>query len=127
MLFIIALMNNKRFLWEAWQVLNLIILIIAAVLSLALGIKTEVVLDAHNGVISTMKLGANWVDMHLLEWMYVLNGVRKIWKEGWGVLYREVHEERMHHLFFNDTSFSLGLGLLVGKWHFSIYLLLEDN
>ncbi|KAF3976479.1 hypothetical protein CMV_000339 [Castanea mollissima] len=36
------LVEPMRFLWEAWQVLNLIILIIAAVLSLALGIKTEV-------------------------------------------------------------------------------------
>ncbi|KAK9990884.1 hypothetical protein SO802_025869, partial [Lithocarpus litseifolius] len=33
--------------------------------------SSRVVLDAHNGVISTMKPGANWVDMHLLEWMYV--------------------------------------------------------
>lgn len=32
----------QRFLWEAWQDLTLIILIIAAVASLALGIKTEV-------------------------------------------------------------------------------------
>nr|XP_023883309.1 uncharacterized protein LOC111995625 isoform X2 [Quercus suber] len=62
--------SSRRFLGEAWQDLNLIILIIAAVLSLALGIKTEVVLDSHNDVISTMKPGANWVDMHLLEWMY---------------------------------------------------------
>lgn len=30
------------FLWEAWQDLTLIILMIAAVASLALGIKTEV-------------------------------------------------------------------------------------
>ena len=73
-----------------------------------------------------MKLGANWVVMHLLKWMYVLYGVRKI-LERWGVLYVEVHEERMHHRFFNDTSFGHGPGLLVGKWHFSIYLLLEDN
>ena len=35
------------------------------------GYQQQVVLDAHNGVISTMKLGANWVDMHLLEWMYM--------------------------------------------------------
>uniref|UniRef100_A0A7N2LD60 Uncharacterized protein n=1 Tax=Quercus lobata TaxID=97700 RepID=A0A7N2LD60_QUELO len=42
--------------------------------------------------------------------------------EGWGVLYGEVHEERMHHLFFSDTSFCHGPGLLVGKWHFSINL-----
>lgn len=33
----------QRFLWEAWQDLTLIILIIAAVVSLGLGIKTEVV------------------------------------------------------------------------------------
>ena len=91
------------------------------------GYQQQVVLDAHNGVISTMKLGANWVDMHLLEWMYMFYGGRKIWEEGWGVLYGEVHEKRMHHLFFNDTSFCHGPGLLVGKWHFSIYLLLEDN
>uniref|UniRef100_A0A7N2M9N5 Uncharacterized protein n=1 Tax=Quercus lobata TaxID=97700 RepID=A0A7N2M9N5_QUELO len=103
---------SYRLLWEAWQDLNLIILIIVVVLSLALGIKTEVVLDAHNGVISIMKPGANWVDMHLLEWMYVFYGVRKIWEEGWGVLYGEVHEERMHHIFFNDTSFCHGPGLL---------------
>lgn len=32
----------QRFLWEAWQDLTLVILIIAAVASLALGIKTEV-------------------------------------------------------------------------------------
>ena len=32
----------QRFLWEAWQDLTLIILIIAAAVSLALGIKTEV-------------------------------------------------------------------------------------
>lgn len=32
----------QRFLWESWQDLTLIILIIAAVVSLALGIKTEV-------------------------------------------------------------------------------------
>lgn len=32
----------QRFLWEAWQDLTLIILIIAAVVSLVLGIKTEV-------------------------------------------------------------------------------------
>ena len=45
---------------------------------------------------------------------------------GWGVLYGEVHEERMHHLFFYDT-FCHRPGFLVGKWHFSINLLLEDN
>lgn len=32
----------QRFLWEAWQDLTLIILIVAAVVSLVLGIKTEV-------------------------------------------------------------------------------------
>ena len=52
---------------------------------------------------------------------------KEIWKEGWGVLYGEVHEERIHHLFFNDTSICHGPDLLVGKWHFFIYLLLEDN
>ena len=50
-----------------------------------------------------------------------------LWEEGWGVLCREVHEERMRRLFLNDTSFCHGPGLLVGKWHFSIYPLLEDN
>ncbi|KAK7855367.1 importin subunit alpha-5 [Quercus suber] len=44
--------------------------------------EIQVVLDAHNGLTSTMKPGANWVDMHLLEWMYVFYGVRKIWEEG---------------------------------------------
>ena len=91
------------------------------------GYQQQVVLDAHNGVISTMKPGENWVDIHLLVWMYVFYGGRKIWEERWGVLYGEVHEQRMHHLFFNDTSFCHGPGLLVGKWHFSIYPLLEDN
>ena len=33
---------SQRFLWEAWQDLTLIILIIAAAVSLGLGIKTEV-------------------------------------------------------------------------------------
>ncbi|KAL0009389.1 hypothetical protein SO802_010891 [Lithocarpus litseifolius] len=69
---------KRRLLWEARQYLNLTILIIVVVLSLALGIKTEVVLDAHNGVISTMKLGANWVDMHLLELMYVFYGFQPL-------------------------------------------------
>ena len=91
------------------------------------GFQQQVVLDALNGVISTMKPRENWVDMHLLEWMYVFYGVRKIWEEGWGVLYGEVHEKRMHHLFFNDTSICHGSSPLVGKWHFSIYPLLEDN
>lgn len=41
----------KRFLWEAWQDLTLIILIIAAVASLVLGIKTEVNLKClHNRI-----------------------------------------------------------------------------
>ena len=53
--------------------------------------------------------------MHLLEWMYVFYGVRKIWEEGWAVLYGEVQEERMHHRFFNDTSFCHGSSLLVRK------------
>lgn len=35
----------QNFLWEAWQDLTLIILIIAAAASLALGIKTEVLLE----------------------------------------------------------------------------------
>ena len=91
------------------------------------GFQQQVVLDALNGVISTMKPRENWVDMHLLEWMYVFYGVRKIWEEGWGVLYGEVHEKRMHHPFFNDTSICHGSGPLVEKWHFSIYPLLEDN
>lgn len=34
----------QRFLWEAWQDLTLVILIVAAVASLILGIKTEVCL-----------------------------------------------------------------------------------
>jgi hypothetical protein len=34
----------QRFLWEAWQDLTLIILIVAAIASLGLGIKTEVCL-----------------------------------------------------------------------------------
>nr|POE64494.1 isoform 2 of sumo-activating enzyme subunit 2 [Quercus suber] len=38
---VIGLLLLKRLLWEAWQDLNLIILIIAALLSLALGIKKE--------------------------------------------------------------------------------------
>ena len=45
--------------------------------------------------------------------------VRKI-LEGWGVLYGKVQGERTHHLFFYDTSFCHGFGILVGKWHFSI-------
>lgn len=52
--------------------------------------------------------------MHLLERMYVFYGVRKI-REGWAVLNGEVQEERMHHRFFNDTSFCHGPSLLVGK------------
>lgn len=36
------------FLWEAWQDLTLIILMIAAVASLALGIKTEVRSSKHS-------------------------------------------------------------------------------
>lgn len=36
------------FLWEAWQDLTLIILIVAAVASLALGIKTEVSIAWHD-------------------------------------------------------------------------------
>ena len=55
------------------------------------GYQQQVVLDAHNGVISTMKLGANWVDMHLLEWMYMFYGGRKIWEEGWGVQIGRAH------------------------------------
>lgn len=35
----------QMFLWEAWQDTTLIILIIAAIASLALGIKTEVTTD----------------------------------------------------------------------------------
>lgn len=38
----------QRFLWEAWQDLTLIILMIAAVASLVLGIKTEVSLTYGN-------------------------------------------------------------------------------
>lgn len=38
------------FLWEAWQDLTLIILMIAAVASLALGIKTEVSWAVDSGL-----------------------------------------------------------------------------
>ena len=62
-----------------------------------------------------MKPRENWVDMHLLEWMYVLYGVRKIWEEGWGVLYGEVHEKRMHHLFSMILAFVMGLAFLLGN------------
>ena len=41
-LFPCSIIFLQRFLWEAWQDLNLIILIIAALLSLALGIKKGV-------------------------------------------------------------------------------------
>ena len=67
------------------------------------------------------------VDVSVLWSKKIREEGKKIREEGWGVLYEEVHEKRMHHHFFNDTSFCHGSGLLVGKWHFSIYPLLEDN
>lgn len=61
----------QGFLWEAWQDLTLIILIIAAVVSLVLGIKTEVFLAFQ---INSSFCPISWLCIVNLDWLCFLQG-----------------------------------------------------
>ena len=68
----------QRFLWEAWQDLTLIILIIAAAVSLALGIKTEVQSAFIIAKIFKMNLpGLIWFEQISFIWRIVIQGKKQ--------------------------------------------------
>nr|POF00878.1 hypothetical protein CFP56_47688 [Quercus suber] len=74
----------------------------------------QVVLDAPNGIISTMKLGANWVDMHLLKWMYVLYEKGKYWRDG--VFSTRKYMKKGCIIFFSMIlAFVMGMAFLLGS------------
>ncbi|KAK7820124.1 calcium-transporting atpase 10 [Quercus suber] len=67
-----------RFLWEAWQDLTLIILIVAAAASLALGIKSEMLVHLDDGHIG--------VSIHNL-WMQSALGIKEGWYDGGSIAF----------------------------------------
>jgi hypothetical protein len=72
----------QRFLWEAWQDLTLIILIIAAAVSLVLGIKTEV----WSSLIFSNLITFNLPPIFTLRFLWAF-GITKFWSSTLCILF----------------------------------------